>query len=74
MVIRGEVKSWNSVLADDAYRAGITEQTEAKMRRDDPQGLNEASSIHCTMGKKGRETIERKQIKQLKKDRQKIDA
>lgn len=112
LVIRGEVKSWNSMLADAAHRAGITEQeeyaefqnagymglygglrvadiharkkllcdqkmldhmgseelganlfritqTEAKMRRDEPQGLDEASSIHYTVGKKVRETIEK---------------
>lgn len=112
LVIRGEVKSWNSMLADAAHRAGITEQadyaafqnagymglygglrvsdiharkklsrdqkildhmgseelganlfritqTEAKMRRDDPQGLDEASSIHHTVGKEVRETIEK---------------
>jgi len=99
LVIRGEVRSWNSMLAEAAHRAGITEQieyaefqnagymglygglrvadiharkglapeekvldhmgseelganlfritqTEAKMRRDDPQGLDEASTIH----------------------------
>ena len=34
-------------------------QTEAKMRRDDPQGLDEASSIHYTVGKEVRETIEK---------------
>ena len=112
LVIRGEVKNWNSMLADAAHRAGITEQveyaefqnagymglygglrvadiharkglapdekildnmgseelganlfritqTEAKMRRDDPQGLDEASSIHYTVGKGVRETIEK---------------
>lgn len=112
LVIRGEVKSWNSMLADAAHRAGITEQadyaafqnagymglygglrvsdiharkklskdqkildhmgseelganlfritqTEAKMRRDAPQGLDEASSIHYTVGKEVRETIEK---------------
>lgn len=112
LVIRGEVKSWNSMLADAAHRACITEQadyatfqnagymglygglrvsdiharkklsrdqkildhmgseelganlfritqTEAKMRRDDPQGLDEASSIHYTVGKEVRETIEK---------------
>ena len=111
-VIRGEVKSWNSMLADAAHRAGITEQaeyaefqnagymglygglrvsdiharkgltpdkkildymgseelganlfritqTEAKMRRDAPQGLDEASSVHYTVGKEVRETIEK---------------
>lgn len=112
LVIRGEVKSWNSMLADAAHRAGITEQieyaefqnagymglygglrvsdiharkglapeqkildhmsseelganlfritqTEAKMRRDDPHGLDEASAIHYTVGKEVRETIEK---------------
>ena len=112
LVIRGEVKSWNSMLADAAHRAGITEQadyaafqnagymglygglrvsdiharkklskdqkildhmgseelganlfritqTEAKMRRDTPQGIDEASSIHYTVGKEVRETIEK---------------
>ena len=112
LVIRGEVKSWNSMLAEAAHRAGITEQmeyaefqnagymglygglrvadiharkglapeqkildhmgseelganlfritqTEAKMRRDDPQGLDEASAIHYTVGKEVRETIEK---------------
>ena len=33
-------------------------QAEAKMRRDDPQGLDEASAIHYTVGKEVRETIE----------------
>lgn len=112
LVIRGEVKSWNSMLADAAHRAGITEQieyaefqnagymglygglrvsdiharkglapeekildhmgseelganlfritqTEAKMRRDDPQGLDAASAIHYTVGREVRETIEK---------------
>ena len=112
LVIRGEVKSWNSMLADAAHRAGITEQeeyaafqnagymglygglrvseiharkklskdqkildhmgseelganlfritqTEAKMRRDDPHGLDAASAIHYTVGKEVRETIEK---------------
>lgn len=112
LVIRGEVKSWNSMLADAAHRAGITEQTEyaefqnagymglygglrvadihtrkklsrdqkildhmgseelganlfritqteAKMRRDEPQGLDAASSIHYTVGKEVRETIKK---------------
>ena len=112
LVIRGEVKSWNSMLAEAAHRAGITEQveyaefqnagymglygglkvadiharkglapdqkildhmgseelganlfritqTEAKMRRDEPQGLDAASVIHYTVGKEVRETIEK---------------
>lgn len=112
LVIRGEVKSWNSMLAEAAHRAGITEQveyaefqnagymglygglrvsdiharkglapeqkildhmgseelganlfritqTEAKMRRDAPQGLDAASAIHYTVGKEVRETIEK---------------
>lgn len=112
LVIRGEVKSWNSMLAEVAHRAGITEQveyaefqnagymglygglkvadiharkglapdqkildhmgseelganlfritqTEAKMRRDEPQGLDAASAIHYTVGKEVRETIEK---------------
>ena len=112
LVIRGEVKSWNSMLAEAAHRAGITEQveyaefqnagymglygglkvadiharkglapdqkildhmgseelganlfritqTEAKMRRDEPQGLDAASAIHYTVGKEVRETIEK---------------
>lgn len=112
LVIRGEVKSWNSMLAEAAHRAGITEQieyaefqnagymglygglrvadihdrkglapeekildhmgseelganlfritqTEAKMRRDHPQGLDEASVIHFTVGKEVRDTIEK---------------
>lgn len=112
LVIRGEVRSWNSMLADAAHRAGITEQveyaefqnagymglygglkvadiherkglapdqkildhmgseelganlfritqTEAKMRRDNPQGLDEASGIHYTVGKEVREAIEK---------------
>lgn len=112
LVIRGEVKSWNSMLADAAHRAGITEQieyaefqnagymglygglkvadihakkglspnqkildhmgseelganlfritqTEAKMRRDEPQGLDAASGIHYTVGKEVREAIEK---------------
>ncbi len=112
LVIRGEVRSWNSMLADAAHRAGITEQieyaefqnagymglygglkvsdiharkklspdakildhmgseelganlfritqTEAKMRRDDPKGLDAASAIHYTVGKEVRETIQK---------------
>lgn len=112
LVIRGEVKSWNSMLAEAAHRAGITEQieyaefqnagymglygglrvadihvrkglapdqkildhmsseelganlfritqTEAKMRRDTPQGLDAAGAIHYTVGKEVRETIEK---------------
>lgn len=112
LVIRGEVKSWNSMLADAAHRAGIKEhseyaefqnagymglygglrvsdiharkglapdakildymgseelganlfritQTEAKMRREDPQGLDAASDIHYTVGREVRETIEK---------------
>lgn len=112
LVIRGEVKSWNAMLAEAAHRAGITEQadyaefqnagymglygglkvsdihrrkglapeqkildhmgseelganlfritqTEAKMRRDDPQGLAEASGIHYVVGKEVREAIEK---------------
>lgn len=112
LVIRGEVKSWNTMLADAAHRAGITEQveyaefqnagymglygglrvsdiharkglapeqkildhmgseelganlfritqTEAKMRRDDPQGLSEASAIHYTVGKEVRDAIKK---------------
>ena len=34
-------------------------QTEAKMRRAAPQGLDEASGIHCVVGKSVRETIEK---------------
>lgn len=34
-------------------------QTEAKMRRDEPQGLDAASSIHYTVGKEVRETIKK---------------
>lgn len=34
-------------------------QTEAKMRRDDPKGVNQASSIHYTVGKEVRRTIEK---------------
>lgn len=112
LVIRGEVKSWNSMLAEAAHLAGITEQeeyaefqnagymglygglrvsdihrrkglkpeqkildhmgseelganlfritqTEAKLRRDEPQGLDAASAIHYTVGKEVRETIEK---------------
>lgn len=112
LVIRGEVKSWNSLLADAAHRAGITEQveyaefqnagymglygglrvsdiharkgldpdqkildhmgsvelaanlfritqTEEIMNREQPQGLDAASSIHHTVGKEVRETIAR---------------
>lgn len=112
LVVRGEVKSWNSMLADAANRAGITEQdeyaefqnagymglygglrvsdiharkglapnqkvldymgseelganlfritqTEAKMRREQPEGLNEASGIHFAVGKEVRRTIEK---------------
>lgn len=112
LVIRGEVKSWNSMLAEAAHLAGITEQeeyaefqnagymglygglrvadihrrkglkpeqkildhmgseelganlfritqTEAKLRRDEPQGLDAASEIHYTVGKEVRETIEK---------------
>lgn len=112
LVIRGEVKSWNSMLAEAAHLAGITEQeeyaefqnagymglygglrvadihrrkglkpeqkildymgseelganlfritqTEAKLRRDEPQGLDAASVIHYTVGKEVRETIEK---------------
>ena len=112
LVIRGEVKSWNSMLAEAAHFAGITEQeeyaefqnagymglygglrvsdihrrkglkpeqkvldhmgseelganlfritqTEAKLRRDEPQGLDAASAIHYTVGKEVRETIEK---------------
>lgn len=112
LVIRGEVRSWNAMLADAAHRAGITEQeqyaefqnagymglygglkvsdihrrkglapeqkildhmgseelganlfritqTEAKMRREAPQGLGEASVIHYTVGKEVRDTIEK---------------
>jgi len=112
LVIRGEVKSWNTMLADAAHRAGITEQeeyaefqnagymglygglrvadiharkglapeqkildhmgseelganlfritqTEAKMRRDEPQGLGEASTIHYTVGKEVRDAIKK---------------
>lgn len=112
LVIRGEVKSWNTMLADAAHRAGITEQieyaefqnagymglygglrvadiharkglapeqkildhmgseelganlfritqTEAKMRRDDPKGLSEASAIHYTVGKEVRDAIKK---------------
>lgn len=112
LVVRGEVKSWNSLLADAAHRAGITEQveyaefqnagymglygglrvsdiharkglspdqkildhmgsvelaanlfritqTEEIMNREQPQGLDAASSIHHTVGKEVRETIAR---------------
>lgn len=112
LVIRGEVKSWNSMLAEAAHLAGITEQeeyaefqnagymglygglkvsdihrrkglkpeqkildhmgseelganlfritqTEAKLRRDEPQGLDAASAIHYTVGKEVREAIEK---------------
>lgn len=112
LVIRGEVKSWNAMLAEAAHRAGITEQseyaqfqnagymglygglcvadihqrkglapeekildfmgseelganlfritqTEAKMRREEPQGLDAASSIHYTVGKEVRDTIKK---------------
>ncbi len=112
LVIRGEVRSWNSLLADAAHRAGITEQeeyaefqnagymglygglkvsdihrrkglapeqkildhmgseelganlfritqTEAKMRREEPQGLGEASTIHYAVGKEVRDTIKK---------------
>lgn len=112
LVIRGEVKSWNTLLADAAHRAGVTEQeeyaefqnagymglygglrvadihtrkglspeqkildhmgsvelaanlfritqTEEIMTREQPQGLDQASSIHHTVGKEVRETIAR---------------
>ncbi len=112
LVVRGDVKNWNSMLADAAHRAGITEQadyaefqnagymglygglrvadihkrkglaekekildhmgsvelaanlfritqTEEIMSREQPQGLNAASSIHHTVGKEVRQTIER---------------
>ena len=112
LVVRGDVKNWNSMLAEAAHRAGITEQvdyaefqnagymglygglrvadihkrkglsenekildhmgsvelaanlfritqTEEIMSREHPQGLNAASSIHHTVGKEVRQTIER---------------
>lgn len=112
LVVRGDVKNWNSMLAEAAHRAGITEQadyaefqnagymglygglrvadihkrkglaenekildhmssvelaanlfritqTEEIMSREQPQGLNAASSIHHTVGKEVRQTIER---------------
>lgn len=112
LVVRGDVKNWNSMLADAAHHAGITEQvdyaefqnagymglygglrvadihrrkglaenekildhmgsvelaanlfritqTEEIMSREQPQGLNAASSIHHTVGKEVRQTIER---------------
>lgn len=112
LVIRGDVRNWNSMLAEAARRAGITEQveyaefqnagymglygglrvsdihrrkgltpeekildfmgseelganlfritqTEAKMRREAPQGLDEASVIHYTVGKEVRDTIKK---------------
>lgn len=112
LVIRGDVTNWNSMLAEAAHRAGITEQTEyaqfqnagymglyggltaadiherkgltesqkildhmgseelganlfritqaeAKMRREQPQGLEASSGIHYTVGKEVRGTIER---------------
>lgn len=34
-------------------------QTEAKMRRNNPLGLDKASAIHYTVGKEVRETIEK---------------
>lgn len=34
-------------------------QTEAKMRRDAPQGLDEASGVHFTVGKEVRDTIKK---------------
>lgn len=112
LVVRGDVKNWNSMLAEAAHRAGITEQadyaefqnagymglygglrvadihkrkgltenekildhmgsvelaanlfritqTEEIMSREQPQGLNAASSIHHTIGKEVRQTIGR---------------
>lgn len=110
LVIRGEVSSWNSMLADAAHTAGITNQieyaqfqnagymglyggltaadihrrknlkknekildhmgseelganlfritqTEAKLRREQPQGLETASGIHYQVGQTVREAI-----------------
>lgn len=112
LVIGGDIISWNSLLANAAHRAGITEQreyaefqnagymglygglrvadiharkglaenerildhvgsvefaanlfritqTEAKMRREQPQGLEQSSGIHHAVGKEVRDTIER---------------
>lgn len=110
LVIRGEVTSWNAMLADAAHQAGITDQleyaqfqnagymglyggltaadihrrkklkksekildhmgseelganlfritqTEAKLRREQPQGLDTASGIHYQVGQTVREAI-----------------
>lgn len=110
LVIRGEVTSWNAMLAEAAHEAGITDQleyaqfqnagymglyggltaadihrrknlkksekildhmgseelganlfritqTEAKLRREQPQGLDEASGIHYQVGQTVRKAI-----------------
>lgn len=110
LVIRGEVTTWNAMLADAAHEAGITDQieyaqfqnagymglyggltaadihrrkklkksekildhmgseelganlfritqTEAKLRREQPQGLDMASGIHYKVGQNVREAI-----------------
>ena len=54
LVIRGEVKSWNSMLADAAHRAGITEQIEyAEFQNAGYMGLYgglRVSDIHARKG------------------------
>ncbi len=54
LVIRGEVKSWNTLLADAAHRAGITEQVEyAEFQNAGYMGLYgglRVSDIHARKG------------------------
>jgi len=85
LVVRGDIKQWNQLLAETAHDAGVitneefaifqnagymgsTElianlfrisQTEEKLRKDEVQGADAATSVHYSVGKEVRTAIEK---------------
>lgn len=70
LVIRGDIKQWNQMLAETAYNAGVItneeianlfriSQTEEKLRKDKVNGAKVATSLHYNVGKEVRTAIEK---------------
>ena len=75
LVVRGDIKQWNQMLAETAHNAGVITNEEfaifqnagyiglygglEKLRKDKVQGAEKATSVHYNVGKEGRNAIEK---------------
>ena len=68
LVVRGDVKQWNQMLAETAHKAGVTtnednlfhiSQTEEELRKDEVDNAKTAISVHYSVGREVRTAIEK---------------